>query len=126
MSTLTTEAFTIKRGDTLPAIERALKFDDGSLPPALSTASSIRFIILATDSAGDPDLTATPTIGTATAIVDDDRRVASYSWTVSDTGTVGTFLGEFEVVYPTGRLTFPNGSGQYITINVVQDLGDTP
>lgn len=118
------DMYTVKRGDTLPALRRILKFDNGNVQD-LSTATAVNFIYSATDG-GSPEQSG-QVVRTAN-IVNSPGTDGLVEWTpiAADTAVVGRFLGEFEVLFGADRLTFPNGEGQYIQFVVGQDVDDAP
>lgn len=100
--------FTIKRGDTSPALRYAL------LPEALDlTGAVVVFNIRGAD----------PILDRAKAlIVTTSPPVVEYQWQPGDTDITGLHRAEFEVTWPDETVeTFPNGG--YLLINIVQDLG---
>lgn len=95
--------FTIKRGDTAPAIRYSL------LPETVDLAGASVVFVLAGDR-----LPAT-VVSTAPPVVE-------YSWQPEDTASPGLRRAEFEITYQDGRIeTFPNG--EYLLVHVVADLG---
>ena len=118
---LTLDTFTIKRGDTLPAFTRVLKFSDGTVQD-LTDATSVIFIYRPVDGDG-PDLSATAVSRTCT--INAPATDGSVTWApiAADTATVGRFYAEFEVTFSSGDvLTFPNSKDTYILYCVVQDV----
>lgn len=46
-----------------------------------------------------------------------------YDWASGDTDTIGTYYGEFEVTYASGKPgTFPNGEDDFIEIVIGEDI----
>ena len=107
-------SFTIKRNDTLPALEAVLADAGG---PVDLTGCSVFFTMRPTRaSAGSTKF----------------KRVASvvapligkvrYEWTAANTAESGSYIGEFEVQYPGGGvITFPTSG--YLPISVSPDAG---
>lgn len=103
--------FTIKNGDTSPALRAVLKYDDGSVVNL--TDASVRFHMRR--------------YGEETVLIDEPASVVSiagiveYPWIVADTDEVGKYEGEFEVTYSDDTIeTFP--SNGYIRIDVVKAI----
>ena len=89
------DIFKVKRFDTKPALNVTLQYNNGS--PVDLTASTIYFNI------GDLSTYATYRSGLCT-ITDSTAGQCSYNWDALDTGSVGTYWGEFEVDWGTGSL----------------------
>lgn len=54
-------------------------------------------------------------------VFDDDAGRVRYAWQTGDTGTPGTFQGEFEVKYSTCEIeTFPNDG--FLAIKIIDDI----
>mgnify|MGYP002626463953 FL=1 len=104
--------FYIKQNDTRPTITATLIDGDGSL--AALTGATVSFKMRK--------------VGSTSATVDSSASVTSiangevtYTWSASDTATVGSYEGEFQVTYSSGGIqTFPNSG--YIEIEVVDDI----
>jgi len=96
--------FTIKRGDTAPALRFAL------LPETVDlSGASVAFVM--------------DGLGRAPAHVIEARpAVVQYDWQPGDTDRAGLYRAEFEVTYSDGAVeTFPNAG--YLLVSVVEDLG---
>lgn len=105
-------AFNLKQNDTSPAIQTTLIDGDG-LPVDITGNLGVRFHVR--------DAEGTVIIDTAATVVNASEGVVLYEWLPSDTATVGTFQGEFEVTYVDGKVeTFPNSS--YINIIITDDI----
>lgn len=106
----------MKKNDLLPVLTVTLEDANGAID--LSGATSAKFKMILKD-----DLGGTPKID-ATAAIDPDQVTnkgkVTYTWVSGDTDTVGTFLGEFEVLYGAKPLTFPNSS--YYVVAIVDDV----
>ena len=118
----TLDVFQIKRGDTLPAIRRTLKFSDGTVQD-LKTSTSIDFVYAPKD--GElPDfvnaVTRTATIVNAPGT----DGIVEYAWIAADTADTGEFFAEFQVHFGANKLTFPNADKQYILMKVTRDVDD--
>jgi len=96
--------FTIKRGDTAPALRFAL------LPETVDlTGSSVVFIMEGLDRLPAQIISTLP-------------PVVQYDWQPGDTESAGLRRAEFEVAYPDGRIeTFPNSG--YLLVQISEDLG---
>lgn len=122
------ETFTVKRNDTLPALEAVLSDDNG---PVDLTGATVYFTMtkIAANSCGDDVpvsgaakfkkqgvVVGLQTVGSAT------RGKVRYEWSGTDTDTAGLFAGEFEVQFGvSGRWTFP--SVGTIPVLVTEDVG---
>ena len=103
------DGFTIKRGDTSPAIRYALE-------PAtvVLTGATVRFQMRARNGAVLMDVAALVVPATGTPTVE-------YSWQAGDTATAGLYEAEFRVTYADGKIeTFPNAG--FIQVRVNQDV----
>lgn len=97
--------FTIKRGDTSPALRYAL------IPASVNlTGATVRFSVRGwLDRAPAVVVSATP-------------PVVEYVWANGDTDRLGLRPAEFEVTYPGSAVeTFP--TGDKLLVNIVPDLG---
>lgn len=96
--------FTIKRGDTAPALRYAL------LPETVDlTGASVVFVL---DGGGR----------LPAQIVTPSPPVVQYDWQPGDTDRAGLRRAEFEVTYSDGAIeTWPNAG--YLLINIIEDLG---
>lgn len=96
--------FTIKRGDTAPALRYAL------LPESVDlSGASVVFIM--------------DGLGRAPALVVEARpAVVQYDWQPGDTDRTGLHRAEFEVTYSDGSIeTYPNAG--YLLVQIAEDLG---
>lgn len=96
--------FTIKRGDTAPALRYAL------LPETVDlTGAGVVFIM--------------DGLGRRPARVTEGRpAVVQYDWQPGDTDQAGLRRAEFEVTYSDGAVeTFPNSG--YLLVQITEDLG---
>lgn len=108
--------WTTKKNDLLPILSVTLQDANGAVD--LSGATSIKFqMILKANMGGTPKVD-------AAAVADPDqvtnKGLITYTWASGDTDTPGTYLGEFEALYGTSPLTFPNDS--YYIIAIVDDV----
>lgn len=110
-------AFIIKKGDTLPTLDAVLTTgpNSGSQSPVnLTTAISCTFVMKSVSGGVGSRLNAT--------IYDAVNGGVRYIWQSADTTTAGSYNGEWEVSFGTGKIqTFPNDS--YFSITVGDDLG---
>ena len=112
--------FELKRGDTLPVIRRVLRSADGTIQD-LTTATSVDFVHAPKD--GEVPDFATAVTRTATIIGSATDGLVEYAWVAADTAVAGDRLAEFQVNFPSGgKLTFPNGTRDYILVRVTQDV----
>ena len=135
--------FTIKRGDTAPALEIALSIAGSSpreywdvgndRPDALVGRDiyEVRFIMRDNAQNVVGATKAKNYTGVGTFVPESGKTVLAYSWQEGDTRVAGTFNAEFAVIYesPTGgpgkKRTFPSTSGDTLIINIEADLNDT-
>lgn len=108
--------FTIKTGDTAPAIVGTLK--DATLAVVnLTAANAVRFIMK--NKATGVKVIDQPAVFTNAA-----GGVVTYQWQTGDTNTVATYTAEFEIAWSDGTFeSFPNS--KYIVVRVIADLGGT-
>jgi hypothetical protein len=107
-----------KRGDTLPALRRTLKYSNGQVQPL--AGATVTFIMYPSDG-GRPAAGASPITGDVD-IIDANAGVVEFV-PITETATAGIYLGELRVVtVDSRRVTFPNDG--YITITILDDLGD--
>lgn len=102
------DAFSIKRGDTSPAIRFAL------LPATLDIAgSTVQFQMRSRSGVMVIDQPA--------QIVTDLPPVVQYLWQPADTAIAGLFEAEFRVTYVDGAIeTFPNT--EFIPVRIAEDV----
>jgi hypothetical protein len=104
--------FYIKQNDTKPAIAATLIDSDGSIPSLTGATVSFKMRKVGEASA---------TVDSSASVTSADNAEVTYAWIASDTATVGSYEGEFEVTYSTGGIqTFPNNG--YIEIEIVDDI----
>ena len=105
------EVFKIKKSDTQPSLQATLQYNNGS--PIDLTNSTIYFIM------GKLADYATYRSGTCST-VSDTGGICKYDWSNLDTGSVGTYWGEFEVNWGSGSImTLPNNHN--LKIEVLED-----
>jgi hypothetical protein len=105
------DIFTIGRGDTLPELSFEL------YPPVNLTGATVVFTMTRSGET-------TPVINRRAAVIAQaDPGVVRHDWITGDTATVGSYLGEFEVTFPNGKIgTYPN-TEEKIAITVTRSLG---
>ena len=105
-------AFYIKKNDTSPTMRATLK--DGNDVIVNLTGCSVRFHMR---SVGED----TAKIDAAATLVNATGGVCQYQWATSDTDTLGSFEGEFEVTFQGGEIeSFPNN--KFIQIEITDDI----
>lgn len=104
------QTFTIKRGDTSPALRFAL------LPETINlNGATVAFTMRQAGASAKIDRAAASVVTGASPVVE-------YAWGEGDTDTAGFFQAEFEVTYFDGSVeTFPND--EYLYVNIIGDLG---
>lgn len=108
--------FTLKKGDTAPALVGTLK-DGLAAVIDLTAADAVKFI-MKDKASGDK------VIDRAAAITSAAAGQVTYQWQTGDTDVVDTYNAEFEVAWSDGTFeTFPNS--RYIQIKIIVDLGGT-
>ncbi len=101
--------FTIKRGDSSPAIRYALEPDTVDL-----TGATVRFQMRVRN--GAQVLDAAASIVTAAGM-----PTVQYGWQTGDTATAGLYEAEFRVLYSNGAVeTFPNQG--FILVRIAEDV----
>jgi len=102
------DIFKIKRNDTLPALAVTMQYSNGS---AIDLTSGSVFFNMGQLSNYAPYYSGLCTIASATT------GEVEYRWTGSiDTGSVGTYWGEFEFQIGGSKLTLPNNHSLQIQI----------
>jgi hypothetical protein len=103
---------TIKQHDTWPPLRATLKANNVAID--LTTATSVRLILQS-----PAPLTI---IGVCSIVSPATSGVVTYSWISSNTATVGTYNGEFEITWANGAIeTVPNDN--YFQVAIKADLG---
>lgn len=103
----TTGGFTIKKGDTAPALTQTLK--QNGVAVDLTNATSVAFRWKKTDSTAVSSATA--------SIVDAANGIVEYDWKTGDLAAAGGYEGEFAVTWNDGDIqTFPSDSWILITV----------
>lgn len=104
--------FYIKQNDTRPNIAATLIDGDGSV--ASLDGSTVVFKMR---KVGETSTT----VNSSAVVTNASGGVVTYTWSASDTATVGSYQGEFEVTYSGGGVqTFPNND--YIPIEIIDDI----
>ena len=103
--------FTLKRGNTSPAIQATLTDGDGAA--VVLTGATVRFHMRA--DGGDPALAAD--VDAPAVIVAAAGGQVRYDWAPADVDVAGWFRAEWEVTYGDGAVeTFPNDRDLIILI----------
>ncbi|MFC6717903.1 hypothetical protein ACFQGT_09710 [Natrialbaceae archaeon GCM10025810] len=104
--------FTIKQGDTSPALEATLR--DGSGLPIDLTDATVELRVR--DEHGEVH------INSSAFVEPEEDGVVVYEWKPEDTARPGIFRGEWHVTFEDGSVeTFPNSG--YLSIYVVDGIG---
>ncbi len=105
-------SITIKRNDLRPTIDAIIEAPAGTAVDL--TGATVKFIMALT-------VGATPKINTAATVLDAEAGSVRYTWTGTDTDTVGLYRAEFEVTFASGaKRTFP--VSDYLYVNIEADL----
>ena len=105
-------AFFIKQNDTSPALQATLKDGAGTIIDL--AGCSVRFHMR---QVGDNSVK----VDDAATISDATNGVVYYTWSASDTDTIGSFEAEFEVTYAGGEIeSFPNN--KFIDVEITDDI----
>jgi len=108
--------FTIKKGDTSPAIKYQLQDDDGN-PVNITDYNEVKVGMWPQD--GDTLKVDADTSGNV-SVTDAANGEVKYEWQSADTDTKGRFHAEWEVTYSDGTVeTFPNQG--YIDVFIPTD-----
>ena len=104
--------FFVKQNDTSPKLAATLKDGNGQVVDV--TGASVRFHMAKLNSS-------TVITDASATVTNAPAGTVEYAWTASDTASIGTFRGEFEVTFPTGLIeTYPNSG--YISIQITDDI----
>jgi len=104
--------FTIKKGDTSPALTATLIDPDGE-PAPLALADKVEFFLNTPRS--DESISANMSSGVS--ILDEDEGRVSYSWSSGDTDAVGQREAEFVVTFDNGKVqSYPNDGFIYVIV----------
>jgi hypothetical protein len=99
--------FTIKQGDTSPALRVALKYDD--CKAVNTTDATVMFHMR--------EYGGTTPVISAAGVVVSIGGIVEYRWAGGDTDALGSYEAEFEITYADGTVeTFP--SNGYIPVQV--------
>lgn len=105
---MSTSTFIIKRHDTLPVLTAVLK--DANEEVINLTDTSVYFTMKNIDTDSVKIDTKLCSITNATS------GIVQYTWEETDTDTAGEYLGEFEIVYDSGKMTIPTVDSLVIVI----------
>lgn len=112
-----TSTFTLKRGDTAPALQVTLLDATGAAIDV--TGATIAFHMKLRQHAAN---NAVPLVVDGSVdLVDASNGVVSYQWGSSDTDETGDFVGEFVVTFADSTVRTVPSPG-YIPIRIVEDL----
>lgn len=104
--------FHIKQDDLLPVLAATLTLPD-DMAYDLSSATSVKFIMRKRGAS-------TTKVNAAASVTDAVNGRVQYAWTGTDTDTIGTYEGEFEVTVSGKKYTFPNDS--HLIVIVTDDI----
>jgi hypothetical protein len=125
--------FTIKRGDTDPAIQvQALVSDPADVstlvPWPIPDGATVKFTMRDNNDLNTGSRTTfggAPKVHATASVDDATNGIMSYGWAAGDTDTDGLFRGEFEVTSGSEVRTFPVGTDaarNWIAITITDDL----
>lgn len=103
--------FTIKQGDTLPALNASLKDSSGNAVDL--TGATILFRMRKVGAAS-------LTVEAAAVVVSASGGTVRYNWQAGDTAVPGSYEAEFRCTLPAGIETIPNANN--IAIEVVASV----
>jgi hypothetical protein len=104
--------FTMKAHDLLPVIEATLT--SGGFAIDLTLATSVHFIM-------KNSATNTVAVNALASILSPTQGTVRYTWVTGDTNVVGSYLGEWSILWSGGRQqTVPTLT--YHTISILADL----
>lgn len=114
--------FFLRRNDTLPLYQVDV-FDVEGEPVDLAAASAVLF------SMRGPGRDQTLKVNLQSASVElgpdgSTQNRLQYTWAAADTDVSGTYLGQFELTFPSGKRTFPPTSTQALKIVIDDDWED--
>ncbi len=105
--------FYIKQNDTSPALQVTLKDGDGNAVDVTGATTVFSMSVGGVTKVSEQSVTA---VTAASGIV-------KYDWQAGDTGTVGNYLGEFEVTFGDGTIqTYPNNHDNRLEIIVGSEI----
>lgn len=85
------------QGDTAPDITSQIHLEDDPTSPVVLTGASVRFQMRKADDRRF-------TVNAAATVTDESTGLVRYSWAVNDLAVPGTYLAQWEVTYPGGRV----------------------
>ena len=104
-------SFFIKQNDTVPSIRVTLKNGSGTAIDLVN--ATVRFHMRT--------LTGTTKVNSSAAVVNANTGIVQYNWGGTDTNTIGSYQGEFQVTYPDATIeTFPNDG--FVHIEILDDI----
>lgn len=83
------------QNDTLPVLNFTIKQEG---VPIDLTGCTVKFYMV------NADTKAVKINGKSCTVVSEEDGTARYSWATEDTDTVGSYLGEVEVTFPSGKI----------------------
>lgn len=100
----------MKQGDLLPELTATL---EDALGVVNLTGASVVFTMR-------PVGSTTPKVNGSASIISAPDGTVKYTWSGTDTDTVGDYHGEFEATFGIKKMTFPND--RHLFIRIVDDL----
>lgn len=104
------------QNDRQPPLLFSLRNPDGTPVNLSGTGTAVNFVMSPIGTT-----LAAPVVNAACQILDPLNGLVQYNWAVGNTGTLGTFIGQF-------RITFPDGTVQHVprerffTVQIVPNL----
>jgi len=112
-------SFTIKRGDTSPALRQRLVPSQETQNHGITGYNAVKFFMR---DASTYELIVSATDDDNITIIDAEDGAVEYQWQPGDTSKSGIYEAEWEVTYFDNSVeTFPNDG--YVEIEILEDLG---
>lgn len=112
------DGWTMKKGDLLPELDVILRDGYDAVDLSGATSATLQMALKATFlSGGTPEVTGTVDID---ADQSNNTGRVTYTWVSGDTDDAGEYYAEFQVLYGTKTITYPN-DGYYI-VEILDDV----